>query len=361
MMAGEMPHSGQELEAPEQYFRRVADTDEMDASVGPIVMGLFGEVGSLMSVSKKRRREGKAYVGYREAELEEFGDILWYFLALCRRLERPVEETIRALRIAERKTTIDEGYDDRLLALGEGAAALLRPSHSSEVCQMALQTFASLYAAAVREAGLGWPEIVESNWRKVSGRFLDSSHDQLPTFDAAFLEEERLPEKFEIKILERQSGQAYMRWNGVFIGDPLTDNMGDADGYRFHDVFHMAHAAVLHWSPVFRKLIKQKRKSNPRYDEQEDSGRAIVVEEGLTAWVFSRAKEMELFAGCDRLLFGLLKTIQKFVKGYEVARCPLSLWERTILDGYGVFRSILENRGGTVIGDRRERSIAYRK
>ena len=361
MKVGDMPPGGQELEALTQYFRRVAETDEMDAAVGPIVMGLFGEVGSLMSVSKKRRREGKAYIGYREAELEEFGDILWYFVALCRRLGRPVQETIRAVRNAERKAGADGDYDDRLLALGESAAALLRASPSSEVCHMALQTFASLYDAAVQEAGLGWTEIVETNWRKVSGRFLNWSHDQLPTFDAAFPEEERLPEHFEIQILERKSGQAYMRWNRVFIGDPLTDNMGDADGYRFHDVFHMAHAAVLHWSPVFRKVIKQKRKSSPRYDEEEDSGRAIVVEEGLTAWVFSRAKEMELFADCDRLPFGLLKTIQKFVRGYEVARCPLSLWERAILDGYSVFRSILENRGGTVIGDRRGRSIAYRK
>ena len=27
-------------------------------------------------------------------------------------------------------------------------------------------------------------------------------------------------------------------------------------------------------------------------DEAQDGGRAIVVEEGLTAWIFSRAKEL---------------------------------------------------------------------
>jgi hypothetical protein len=43
--------------------------------------------------------------------------------------------------------------------------------------------------------------------------------------------------------------------NGVFIGDPLTDNIRDPDGYRFHDVFHFARAAILHWSPTFRALI----------------------------------------------------------------------------------------------------------
>ena len=65
-----------------------------------------------------------------------------------------------------------------------------------------------------------------------------------------------------------------MRWNGVFIGDPLTDNMLDPDGYRFHDVFHFAHAAILHWSPTFRALIKHKRKDDPKVDEAQDGGRA---------------------------------------------------------------------------------------
>ena len=88
-----------------------------------------------------------------------------------------------------------------------------------------------------------------------------------------------------------------MRLNGVFVGDPLTDNIRDPDGYRFHDVFHFAHAAILHWSPTFRALLKQKRKSNPKVDEAQDGGRAIVVEEGLTAWVFARAKELNYFEG----------------------------------------------------------------
>jgi hypothetical protein len=52
---------------------------------------------------------------------------------------------------------------------------------------------------------------------------------------------------------------AYFQWNGVFIGDPLTDNIADRDGYRFHDVFHFANAAILHWSPVMRALVRHKR------------------------------------------------------------------------------------------------------
>ena len=146
----------------------------------------------------------------------------------------------------------------------------------------------------------------------------------------------------------------------MFIGDPLSDNISEPDGYRFHDVFHLAHAAVLHWSPTFRALIKQKRKSAPHVDRTQDSGRAIVIEEGLTAWIFSRAKQLNFFDGQDNVSFDLLKTVQQFVRGYEVEQCPLRLWERAILQGYEVFRQLLHNQGGIIVGDRETRSISYR-
>src|SRR3546814_8103782 len=105
---------------------------------------------------------------------------------------------------------------------------------------------------------------------------------------------------------------SYLQLNGVFIGDPLTDNIADPDGYRFHDVFHLANAAILHWSPVVRALIKHKRKSRPKYDEEQDSGRAIVVEEGLTAWLFTRAKALNYYKDQKRVSLGILKTVQEF-------------------------------------------------
>jgi len=52
-------------------------------------------------------------------------------------------------------------------------------------------------------------------------------------------------------------------------GDPLTDNAFDDDRYRFPDVFHLAFAAVLRWSPVTRRLLGYKRRSQPKIDEVE--------------------------------------------------------------------------------------------
>ena len=64
--------------------------------------------------------------------------------------------------------------------------------------------------------------------------------------------------------------------DGKFIGDSLSDNAYVDDGYRFHDVMHLAHMAVLGWSPVMRNLLKLKRKSQPTIDEVEDGARAAT-------------------------------------------------------------------------------------
>ena len=158
----------------------------------------------------------------------------------------------------------------------------------------------------------------------------------------------------------RSSRHSQLRWNGVFIGNSLTHNTSDQDGYRFHDVFHLAHVAILHWSSTFRALTKYKRKSKPEHDENQDGGKAIVVEKGLTAWIFSCAKNLDFFWSQDRHSFDLMKTIHQFVHGYEVEVCPLRLWKIAILEGYKVFRKVRENDGGIVVGDHSNRTIKYK-
>jgi hypothetical protein len=247
-----------------------------------------------------------------------------------------------------------------LLSLGEAAARLLSATTLDSNTENNLIAFADCYLHALQAARVGFADVVRMNLVKTRGRFLVPDPRELPTFDDSFPEEERLPAEFEITIAQRKGGQSYLQINGVFVGDPLTDNIEDPDGYRFHDVFHFAHAAVLHWSPTFRALIKHKRKSNPKVDETQDGGRAIVVEEGLSAWIFSRAKQLDFFAGQGAISFDMLKTVQQFVHGYEVEQCPLKLWEDAILQGYDVFRQVKEQQGGVVVGNRLERTLRYR-
>lgn len=357
------------------YASGIAPTDILDANdLRPVLLGLYGEVGGIMATAKKHKRDGDRFPGYERAAREEFGDALWYLAALCRRIaidldslfaEASSGDGYRMIGIASDVaggacasvalpvSTAD--LDARLFKLGRSAAALLDDAPD----RPRLLAFARDYLEALHGTGLIFAEVVRGNLNKVRGAFLEPDVGQLTDFDAKFNVEEQLPRKFAVRINQRSSGKSYLQWNGVFIGDPLTDNIGDPDGYRFHDVFHLANAAVLHWSPVVRALIKHKRKSVPNYDEAEDGGRAIVVEEGVTAWIFTQAKEVAFFEDQNRVSLGLLKSIGEFVKGFEVERCPLKLWERSILQGFEVFRKVREVKGGWIVGDRGARTVTY--
>jgi hypothetical protein len=251
--------------------------------------------------------------------------------------------------------TTTSDLDARLFKLGRSAALLLCDAPDRQ----SLVEFTRNYLEALHGTGLVFAEVVRGNLAKARSAFVEPDAEDLIDFDKNFGVEEQLPRKFAIRINQRTSGKSYLQWNGVFVGDPLTDNIGDPDGYRFHDVFHLANAAILHWSPVLRALIKHKRKSVASYDEAEDGGRAIVVEEGVTAWIFTQAKELAFFEGQHRVSLGLLKSLGDFVKGFEVERCPLKLWERSIIQGYEVFRKIRASQGGWIVGDRTSRAVWY--
>ncbi|AIJ47683.1 TPA: nucleoside triphosphate pyrophosphohydrolase family protein [Pseudomonas aeruginosa] len=360
------------------YASEIAATDVLSPTdFNPVLQGLYGEVGGIMSTVKKHVREKSAYPGFRRAAEEEFGDTLWYLAAICRRMQAPLEDIFAeaanhgnfknigaASDIAEgafayiaMPVAAPASLDITLVRLGQAAAALL----GSGPARNDVVTFARAYLDAIHAAELAFSDVARGNLRKARGAFLEPQAVDLIglDFDSEFGIEEQLPREFKIRVNQRGSGKSYLQWNGVFIGDPLTDNIADRDGYRFHDVFHFAYAAILHWSPVIRALIKHKRKSQSKYDEEQDSGRAIVVEEGLTAWIFSRAKELNYFENQEKVSLGILKTIEEFVSGYEVEKCPLKLWEKAIMDGYSVFRQIKKNQGGWIIGNRKERTLQY--
>ena len=363
-----------------EYMRKIENTDTLpDDDLQPVLLGLMGEVGSIMSAAKKLRREPSVYPGYQQIFEEEFGDTLWYFAALCRRLGAGVDGILSEAVNPNDFETVVAASDlvegpishissvrasppliETFLELGKATSALLDVCSLNKHTRDLLCAFSRYYLRALQAAQVTFSTVVSRNIEKTRGRFLAPNLATLPTFDSEFPDYETIPLHFEIKITQRKNGQGYLQWNEVFLGDPLMDNISDPDDYRFHDVFHFANAAILHWSPVFRALIKQKRKSKSKIDETQDGGRAIAVEEGLTAWIFSRAKHLDFFEDPTSISFDMLKTVQQFVQGYEVEECPLKLWEKAILCGYGVFRQVRDNKGGIVIGDRKSRTINYK-
>ncbi|HAG79881.1 MAG TPA: nucleotide pyrophosphohydrolase [Cyanobacteria bacterium UBA12227] len=266
------------------------------------LLGLVGEVGSLITEYKKHLRDGDAHKLFKEGVAEELGDLLWY--------------------IANVATKFDLDLDS----------------------------------------------IAESNLRKCQSRWGWRDEVQnvscFPSyFDSEFPESERLPRKFKVEftqMIEDNSVKMRAFIEGEQVGNDLTDNSYSSDGYRFHDVFHLSYVAILGWSPVSRKILgRRKRKSNFKVDEVEDGGRAIAIEEGISALVFSYAKDHAFLEGVTTLDYQLLKTIKNMTSHLEVAKCSLGDWEKAIIMGYEVWRQVEKNRGGMVIVDLDLRSIAY--
>jgi NTP pyrophosphatase (non-canonical NTP hydrolase) len=346
------------------------------------VLGVFGELGSLMSEIKKEVREGPSYVSFRDTLVEEAGDLLWYFGALAATLNHPLADLLsNALNRNVVETDLFSDLDrflpdvprvpgDAWLHAGESAGALAAhvATHGNDgrlegLAGNALRAVLVAFASA----GIELHSAVRDNIAKSLSRFPVSRkplplYDDRPTVDGSPIgPDERLPKHlpFEFNEIEIRSRKLVVQ--KVFtikIGDPLSDNIEDEDDYRFHDVFHIAYAAVLGWSPVLRSLLKVKRKSHPKIDENQDGARATLIEEGISTYVFNHAKP-HLFAGATGVDYRLLSTIKDFVRGYEVADQPFWAWERAILRGYDVFRQLKFERRGRVTMDLTRRDISF--
>ncbi len=263
------------------------------------LLGLAGESGSVLTEYKKWIREGEAYVLFKEQVAEELGDVLWY--------------------------------------IGNLAS----------------------------KAGLTLEDIATRNLHKIHGRWHTPDDGGLfgaQLLDEEFTPEEQLPRHFCAEFRETVSDgrvRVAVVFNGQPYGDSLTDNAYEDDGYRFHDVFHFAYAAILGWSPIARRALKRKRKSDSKVDEVEDGARAAIIEEAVSAMAFNHASTYSFFEGVDRVDYELLARIKGLTAQLEVRRFALNEWERAILAGYDVWRPINAAHGGVVIGDLVARTLRY--
>ena len=280
-----------------QRTDRVPTRNESDDTASLIVpmLGLAGETGQLLSEYKKHLRDGEAHRLFKERVSEELGDLLWYIANVASKFE------------------------------------------------------------------LSLSDVATANLAKVKQRWAEDGAERL-NFDAELPENEQLPRRFEFQLVD-VAGETGQRVRVLIEGNPfgaeLTDNAYDPDGYRFHDVFHFAYAAVLGWSPVARALLKRKRKSRPLLDEVEDGGRAAVIEEGVAALVFDYARRHRMLESVATLDFQLLRTIKDMTSHLEVRQRTTGEWEQAILQGFEVWRAVLAARGGQIAVDLDARRIAF--
>jgi NTP pyrophosphatase (non-canonical NTP hydrolase) len=286
-----------------EYQEQAQATDQLpagdpNATVVPL-LGMAGEVGSLLVEYKKYLRDKDAHVLFPAHVAEELGDILWYL------------------------------------------------------------------ANTATKFGLNLNAIAAANLAKTRDRWPPAgSPENYRLFDDRFPEQEQLPRTFRADITDGLGPEGKPRItltiDGVQAGDPLQNNAYDDDGYRFHDVFHLAHAAKLGWSPVLRgKLLTpgRKRRSDPEVNEVEDGGRAIVVDEAIVAYIWEYARRHRFLDGVTTIDYTVLKTIRQLTGGLEVAARTAHDWEEAILAGYRVFREVRTRGGGALAVDLRTRSI----
>lgn len=299
----------------DEYQRRATDTDQNPKptnDAGSIatapqrhevipLLGLVGEVGGLLAEYKKLLRDGSTHRRFRDEVAEELGDILWYV------------------------SNVASKFD---LSLEELAAANLTK--------------------------------VEDRWRAPERRRL--------LYDDASDQGQQLPRRFEYafehRVVEGMTKLVVIdRRNGETTGDPLTDNAYEDDGYRFHDVVHLAFAARLGWSPVWRKLLrKQGRVANraPReLADAEDGGRAQVIEEAIVAAAYAYAADHGFLEGLPNVDWQLLRHIKQLTANLEVRNVSAWEWNDAILSGFAVWRQLRAHAGGIVRGDLLARTIEF--
>ena len=267
------------------------------------LLGLAGEAGSLLTEFKKWLRQGEIYRPFSDQVSEEIGDILWYLSNIATKMNLDLEEIAR-----------------------ENLAKLEDRWGTEPPAQPQFVGFRSL------------------------------------RYDSGYPEEERLPCSVtaEFRMVDDGGRQKLkLTIDGTPCGDRLTDNAHSADGYRFHDVFHLTLCILLGWSPILRKLLTSKRKSAPQIDEVEDGARAAITEEAISALAYGFAQDFSFFDGADSVEYELLRTIKMMTRPFEVRDRTPHEWENAILQAFAAWRQMIANDGGVFVGDADTGKISY--
>lgn len=367
-------------------------------------LGLAGQVGALLSEFKKSLRDESMSPHVAPRIKEEIGDILWYVTAITldNNLNLVDDVLIPNLRKIE---DIRQGKSEKAMplfdkdsstpseisrALTRGTGSILgtfnsyqelaiTTSHFSDdeqlipdivrlwrQSELILKSLEESEPATQLSSTLGdimwyivdFAHLYKFDMNSVASENKDKSLSRwpeqrvsTPRYDGPGKSPdlESFPDDFIVNFIAKTDKISIMTINDVVVGDPLMDNVGNEDGYRFHDVFHFSNVAILGWSPVARALLKRKRKFDREIDEIQDGGRAQVVDEAIVKMIHYYAVDCDkefLLDNTKEVDFALLKDIKKMCRDLEVYRATYWEWEQSILDGCRAYRKIWKAGGG---------------
>lgn len=266
------------------------------------LLGLVGEVGELLSEYKKMLRDGSLHEQFTARVATELGDILWYV------------------------------------------------------------------ATVATKFNLDLDQIAKNNITKTEGRWHEPGKRK-PIYDENLPTNQQLPRTFSYTFSHREvkgENRLVLTDNKTKndLGAALKDNAYEDDGYRFHDIMHLAFAVHLGWSPVWRKLLvdqKQIIKRTPAaVDDAEDGGRPQVIDEGLVHAAYVYADAHNFLEGVKAVDWHLLNHCKQMTAKLEVRSRSEWEWNKALIEGFKVWRKLRQHNGGIVEGDLINGTLIYK-
>ena len=288
----------------------------------PAAFGLIQAAGSIARLYKKLLYENIDLDAHKQALAVELGDALWYTAAVAKANGLDLDE------IAKKNLSITQArFGDRDLA--------------------ALRNFDDGYDPTEqfpRQLVLRFHESSEAGVKKASMTLVDATPNVFP--DGPVLRPGNKMQGFRV---------------GNKLGDTTDDNSRRVDGYRFHDAIHLGFLAVLGWSPILRRLLELKRRSNHETDRADDGARAAFAEEGLSHILARMSDSRQGYRTLESVDGDTLNLFNIATAELEVNELPWWAWKLAIVRGFAVMHQLDENGGGVVRVDLDKRGLEYQK
>jgi NTP pyrophosphatase (non-canonical NTP hydrolase) len=293
----------------DQYQAAARKTDSVpqmrggDEKLHFLLHGLVDEVGQVASLVKKCMRQDIEISERKQELVSRLGDALWYVSAIATHLD----------------VSLSEIADNNLAFLQE-------------------------------------------RWTKQPVHLFSPQREFLSQ------EGERFPPRLEF-IFERceEKGIVKMRLataDGLQVGDVVDDNEYKEDFYRFHDVIHIGLMACFRWSPVFRKLLGIKRKSDSTTDRVEDGAKARDIEEAMSRLIFLYFEQNDFLEGATSVDTSFLRLLRLFSGEREIGWVTGKEWQDLMLQTASAIRGMIaaskEGKGGNLIADMDLGTIAFK-
>ncbi len=217
-----------------EYQELAARTDvsSSEASQRHLILGLFGEAGSVLSVVKKKGRDNSSSQVYYDSASEEMGDLLWYVATAAKRSGLNLAKIAKPLVLQEsrRKKAADIAFADLqrprqsvpvsptrylelvLMYLAEAVGSLIieqrefrKSSDLKRLCDAYTKVLRRIVDVANR-VGLSLDDVAKANLAKTSDRWPEDCSRRYPDpFDSKFPPYERLPRNISFNIREVES------------------------------------------------------------------------------------------------------------------------------------------------------------